>query len=455
VPFNIADEAVHLLDCETEPWSIHLEARFPGRLDDDRLRAAVGTALARHPMARARKAPWRWRDHRFQWLIEPAAGLDPLRVVDCPDDQALAATRAELQSLSVPLAESPPLRVRLAHHPDGDAVMVNANHAATDGFGALRFLRSVARAYTGDADPVPALDLVAARNLSARLAAPDLATRVRRQLALAEKLRDLVTPPARMVRVGGSDRPGYGFHLVSLTAAETGALTGLDHPGTVNDLLLAALNLAVAGWNAEHGGRCGRVGVLVPANLRPAAWRTEMVGNFTLMARVSTRAADRSTPSRALAAVTRQTSRKKRTGMGTALVEVLGGSSRLPLWAKQAVSPLLWITGNRLVDTAICSNLGRVDEPVSFGPGAGDATAIHFSAPGRMPCGLSLGAATAGDRLHLAFRYRHPQFDDRAAGRFAERFVAALAGVVADVGGEDLMGAFPPVRPTGRAVRPG
>lgn len=237
--------------------------------------------------------------------------------------------------------------------------------------------------------------------------------------------------PARLAPVGADDRPGYGFDLRSLSQADTDALVELRHPGTVNDLLLAALNLAIADWNADQGAPCGRVSVLVPANLRPRAWRDEVVGNFTLMARVSTSPRHRRTPGRALAAITAQTRRKKRTGIGTALVELLGASPLLPLWTKQALSRLMTLTGNRLVDTAILSNLGKVDEPLDFGPDGGRSTDVHFSAPGRMPCGLSVGAVTADGRLHLAFRYRRAQFDEGAAHRFADRFVAELERVVA------------------------
>ena len=450
VPFNVADEAVHLLDSPAEAWSIHLEGRFAGRLDDDRLRAAVGAALARHPMARARKLPWRWTDHQYEWQIEPVPDLDPLTVVECPDERAVDAVRAELQSLSVPLVEAPPLRLRLVHAPDGDVLMLNANHAATDGYGAMRLLQSVARAYTGRPDPVPDLDLFAARNLTAGLAAPDRATRLRRRLALAEKSRDLLAPPARVAPVGATDEPGYRFRLVSLSEAETSALVGLEHPGTVNDLLLAALNLAVDRWNAEHTASCRRISVLVPANLRPSAWRNEVVGNFTLMTRLSTTSRQRLTPRRALAALTAQTRRKKRTGMGTALVELLGASPLLPLWAKSALSPLIRLTGNRLVDTAICSNLGRLDENLWFGDEVGEATALHFTAPGRMPCGVSVGAVTVAGRLHLAFRYQRAQFEDEAAARFTDRYVAELGELVADVA---RAGAEPPRARRGPARR--
>ena len=67
VPFNEVDEAVHLLDTEVEPWSIQLEARLPGELDEARLRSSVGEALARHPMARARKVPAESDQHNLNW----------------------------------------------------------------------------------------------------------------------------------------------------------------------------------------------------------------------------------------------------------------------------------------------------------------------------------------------------------------------------------------------------
>ncbi len=128
--------------------------------------------------------------------------------------------------------------------------MVNANHAAFDGFGALRLLQSVARSYAGDADPPPPVRLEEARDLERHLAAPDTATRVGRWRSLADKVCDLADAPARLAADGGSDRPGYGFHHV--------AVPSVDHsgPGTVNDVLLAALNLTVAGPNVSVGDRC-------------------------------------------------------------------------------------------------------------------------------------------------------------------------------------------------------
>lgn len=426
IPFSIIDEAIHLLDHEAAPWSIQLELRVRGHLDEARLRAALAGALLRHPLACARKKATHPSVHRDMWEIPMTTDVDPLRVVDCPDDAALAAVRADLQSFAVPLAESPPLRVRLARHSDGDVVMLNVNHSAMDGFGALRVLQSIARDYTGEPDPPPALALAEARDLPNRLAAPKLSTRLRRQLVLAQRLHDLILPPARLAKDGPSGDAGYGFHHVTLSAHQTKSLISLHHAGTVNDVLLAGLHLAIDGWNTEHGDRCERIGVLVPANLRPREWRNDIVSNFSLPARLATTRRQRSSPMATLEAITTQSTRKKKSGMGTAFIELLDRSHLFPLWVKQLMVMALPLTGNRLVDTAMLSNLGRLDDPPSFGPASGEMSEVWFSPPARMPLGLSIGAATASGQMFLSLRYRHRLFGAEAARRFADRYLAEL-----------------------------
>jgi NRPS condensation-like uncharacterized protein len=421
VPFTSLDEVVHLLDTPAEPWSIQLEVRLSGALDAERLRAAIPVALARHPMSRAKLLPSRRTDKRWTWAISGAPDLDPLKVVDRDSDLELAELRAELHSLSVPLAESPPLRLRLARHPLGDVVMINANHAAFDGFGTLQVLRSIGKAYAEEDEPEPGVELSLARDVDRLTRASSGAERIRRLRALADKARDLATPPARLAPQGGSDRPGYGIHQISVPVPRS------PKPATVNDMLLAALNLAIAGWNTEQGTACRRIGVLMPVNLRPPEWKNEVVTNFVSESRVSTTPADRRSSQSILKAVSGQTLRIKE-GEGAAMMDLLARTARFPLWVKQPLSPFIWMTGNRLVDTAVLSNLGPIDEDQlpRFGPEAGDVVGLWFSAPARMPCGLSLGAVTAAGALHLAFRYRYPLWGPAAAAAFADRFVIEL-----------------------------
>lgn len=87
---------------------------------------------------------------------------------------------------------------------------------------------------------------------------------------------------------------------------------------------------------------------------------------------------------------------------------------------------LLGITGNRMVDTAVLSNVGRVRETIPFGA-LGPARELWFSPPCRMPLGLGMGAATYDGRMFLMFRYRRAQWSADAAARFADAYVGLLA----------------------------
>lgn len=438
--FNLVDEVINLLDTPAEPWSVQLEIRVTGSLDEGRLRAAVDEALRRHPIARARRAATGRAWNRNYWETALDLDVDPLQVAECTDDAAVASARARLHSTPVSLSTSPPLRVRLVPQREGDLLMMTFNHAATDGVGGLRLLHSIARAYTGEADPLPKVDFAAARDLMGNNAAADSSMKLRRYLAVAERLRELIAPPARLARRGGRDAAGYGFHHVRLSAEETQRLVSFPHAGSVNDLLLAALHRTVAAWNARHRSHCRRITVLVPANLRQVDRQGELVGNFTLPARVSTTRRQRASPPATLAAVSAQTKRKRQDGMGTSLLELLSWSWLIPLPVKQALIGLL---DQRFTDTAVLSDLGAI-EPPSFGDDGGATVETWFSTPARMPLGLAVGAATVGGRLHLVFRYRHPQLGPEAAGQLAECYLAELRRLVGATSGS---GSSPTDRP--------
>src|SRR2546425_12743994 len=119
VAFNVIDETIWFIDRPHEPWTVQAEARAAGRLDDERLRLAVRSALARHPMARARQASWRFWQTGFTWEITEAPRGEALSIVDCPADAAGALLRPGLYGPPLPLPRSPPPRVRLAPPPPG------------------------------------------------------------------------------------------------------------------------------------------------------------------------------------------------------------------------------------------------------------------------------------------------------------------------------------------------
>ena len=393
-----AERDVPLLDPDDSPWSLHLEARVAGDLDDERMAAA---------------------------LAEVAPGEDVLSAVHCDDDVALEAARVELQAVAVPLTSGPPLRAVLAHHPHGDVLMLNVNHAAADGPGALQVMAAVSRAYAAPGR-APVLDFLATRDLPVRPAAARPKSLTQRYRTRLERVRDALARPTRLRPDGDSDESGHEFLLTCAEAGDAASLGSVRDRDRDNDVLLAALHLAVSVWNADHGQTDGRISVLVPVDLRSLPWRADVVGNLSVTARISTAPPERVSATAALKAVTAQTARNIRTRTGTALIDALDRNGMLPLWGRQSVIVLQPLTANHLLDSAVLSYLGRLDEPPSFGEEAGDTTELWLSTPARMPQGLSIGAAIVGGRLHLAFRYPRRLFDPAAARRFAGCYLAQI-----------------------------
>ncbi len=113
--------------------------------------------------------------------------------------------------------------------------------------------------------------------------------------------------------------------------------------------------------------------------------------------------------------------------MAGLLIDLFEAPTALPTGIKKRLQTLIPLTGNLAVDTAALSNLGRLESVPDLGE-AGAVKAVWFSPPGRMPLGTSLGIATLRDELFVTLRYRHSQFDARAAAEFGSLFRRVLVG---------------------------
>jgi NRPS condensation-like uncharacterized protein len=415
VPLNRLDELFLILDDGAEPWNVHFEVRAACRLDADRLAEAIRVAALRHPLARARLAEWRHSDCSYRWEIADSLVDVPLEIVACDNETELAAARERLLSRSPSLDAAPPFVVLLAHENGGDTVIMNLHHAAGDGIGAARLMLSILRAYAGADDPAPPLDPLGVRDVGALAGAASFADHIVRLQALARHTMQQWIPAARVAVDGGGDRPGYGVETLALSSTETAAVHARRTDGTtVNDVLLAAMAVAVRRWNAGHGATARRVTLSMPVNLRPREWRSEVVGNFASYVTVSGSMAD-DLPC-ALEYVGRQTRAIKRDGLAGLVVDLLAGYSMLTIAAKRRLPDIIALTGDAVVDTASLSNLGTLADM------GDDIEAVWFSPPGRMPLGAALGVATHHGRLHLTLRYRHAQFDQAAASAFVRLY---------------------------------
>ncbi len=395
----------HLLDPATTAWSLQLEIRVSGGLDEDRVRKAFAAAL------------------------DGGVDLgDALRCIECPDDSSLAEARVDLQRAPPAMTDSPPLRAVLAKSPGGDILMLNVNHAAADGVGAMDMLRAVAKAYAGRDGAT--VEFLAREDLPVHPASAPVSAVAAQLRDGIERLRDWLTRPTRLAPEGASADGGYGFHTVRLSPHDTRRAINRYRASTSRNVLVASLHLAIADWNRRHGSTPrGRVGVLVPVNLRPPDWPAETLANCTITARISTSRRHRANRTAALGAVRAQHTRSKRTRTGIALLDALERSGLLPLWAKQSLVVLQPLTRNRYVDTATLAYMGWLHEAPSFGEDAGETTELWYSAPARAPSCLSVGAVVVADCLHLVFRYPRGLFGPEAIREFADCYVAAMRTV--------------------------
>ncbi len=430
LPSTMLDESLLLLQETRASWNVQFELGTDHHLDEAGLRQAVLTCCRRHPLTRARLAPSPQGEASYRWDFADEVDLDPLRVADCPDSATLDRLRTELYTPPIALDATPGFRVVLARRPGGDLVLLSASHIVADGVGVLRLMQTIARAYLGEPDPPDPLPLAQARDLGSFLAPKTRSEKWTRQLEGLRRIREALDPPSRIAVVGGTDHDGFGFVFRTLDIGET-TTPGLMQraPGTtVNDVLLAALHLTVQSWNTKHDMPTGRIGVMMPINVRPADRLWDVVSNLTSMVTVSTVPDDRIDLATATTAVAEQTHQMRRNDRAYGLHDVLEVTMKAPLPVKRAVPRLIHLTGDRFVDTAMLSNLGRIPEPptLATNPASGPPE-LWFSPPCDPACSVSIGVATSGQRLALVARYRYEQFDADAAEEFTDILIAQVA----------------------------
>ncbi|MGH4024990.1 MAG: condensation domain-containing protein, partial [Pseudonocardiaceae bacterium] len=323
----------------------------------------------------------------------------------------------------------PVLHVVLARRPGGDLVMLCASHLIADGVGAVRLMQTITRAYRGEPDPADPLPLAQARDLAFHLAPKTRNEKWARQLEGLRRVREALDAPSRVAVAGGIRSDGCGFVRRTLDIGET-TTPGLVQRAagtTINDVLLAALHLTVQEWNTKHGVSTGRVGVQMPVNVRPADRFWEVVSNITSMVSISTAPHERKDLATATAAVAEQTNPVRRKDRAYGLHDLLSLTRKAPLLLKRAAPRLLPLVNDRLIDTAMLSNLGRIPAAPGFATDPDSpASELWFSPPCDPACSVAIGVATVGQRLTLVTRYRHDHFDAAAADEFTDLLIARL-----------------------------
>ncbi|MGW0733755.1 condensation protein [Streptomyces sp. NPDC002851] len=412
VPFPVVDEiARHCLQ-EDEPETVHIEVHLSGRVDVDRLTRAFTEALKRHPRILMREAPGRWYRRRYEWELTPGPDVP---VVSVPEPGADALKRARVRALAEapPLSLSPPVRLEVVRdpaHAEGCVLFLVINHTALDGPACLRVLATAAELYGGrDNAPAPP---------PARTAeAPDTPV----------DLPSSWAPPAHIAPGTPEPSPGNGMLIAELPVPRRpkGA------PYTVNDQLMVATALTLAHWNRERGRPPGPMRITMPVDDRPRDARMP-IGNGTRLVEVPFTAEelDEEVNEERIPHLLRVTSLRTRAlkaldrpqlGRGAALLT----TPVLPVGLRAAVTRGVRRAAAPWTSTTLLSNIGRVPYPLDFGD-AGRAHAVWFSAPARVPRGLTVTTASTAGRLHLALRWSRTLLGPADGARLRDLFAHHL-----------------------------
>lgn len=426
LPVTSLDE-VFITLADRALMSVHFEVRVSGSFDVERLTAAIRAALDKHPMARARLAPTGLMARRLQWEIPDTADHLALSVTDEPID----VVRSRLISRQPDLRVSPAFFAVVVRDPAGDYLVFNLHHALFDGMSIVRLFTSIARAYAGDVDVPGGPELTQARDLTELIGSRSLKDLAPRAAKVGKDILDR----ARLTRIaddgGVPGTAAFGVTTLRLTEDETAAALALRPPGaTVNDLAIAAHTLSILRWNRDHGAKLGdRVSTMMPVNLRPAEWSTEVISNYAsyLAIMIPSNVADDLTV--ATAVVHEHTGPVKDNGAAGWVVDLLEPSKVIPAAARKAFAGLLPLVERQFIETTVLSNVGRLTLP-GFGD-AGVVEEIWFSPPGMAVSGLmpiAVGVVGLGKELLFAFRTDRRVLSDEAAAAYVELFRTTITG---------------------------
>ncbi|MGY0067123.1 condensation protein [Streptomyces sp. QTS137] len=454
IPFPVVDEVSRHCLQEEEPETVHIEVHLPGELDPGRLRKAFLEALRRHPRILMREAPGPWYRRRYEWELTDEPDVEVVRFAP-PGPGALRDARTRTLTQAPPLTASPPVRLELVNAPGatgageggpavgtdagtdearavaagdgagrrtgdgtvgrpvaptGSALLLTVNHTALDGPACLRVLATAAEIYGGRDNSAAAPPV--RRSEPVRADAPDTPSPW--------------SPPARVAP--GTPDPGHrtGNGLIvselPLPHRPKGA------PYTVNDQLMVATALTLAHWNRERGARPRPLRITMPVDDRPRD-ATMPIGNGTRLVEVPFALAELDTFD--LPGLLHRTALRTRALKSLSRPQLGHGANLLtapwaPVAARRALARALRRAAAPLLSTTLLSNIGRIPYPLDFGEEAGSAHAVWFSAPSRMPRGLTFTTASTAGRLHLSVRWSRALLGQADGARLHDLFAHHL-----------------------------
>ncbi|WP_136717710.1 condensation domain-containing protein [Halorientalis salina] len=446
IPFSMIEESVYHIEQKHTAWNIQAELETTTTIDVDRLHEAARTACKYHPVVGARMKQAALADSQYVWELPNEEEIDDIEfnieVVDT-DDMSVEEAQNRAYFRNFDLTEERPMRAivyRGAGIDGGDRLMVSLNHAAVDGVGTLQFTQAVCQAYRGeepwgdsvsfedsrawldDLEPSSVLD-----GLNLLNDGIDVIDKVARQL------QNTVDEPARIAEDRDDDEPDWGWRFTRRVLDDdvTEKVVNNRPEGvSVNDVFLTGQHLAIERWNEEHGKKARKISTMMPINIRPEDHFYSVAGMYTMFESIHTRKKHRENPMDAAREIAEQTSKVKERDRASAPYKLMRMfPDAIPLSLKQQLPELLRGPGERLWDTAMLTNMGKIPMMPSLS-GEGGQERPWFTPPVWKGTPVGIGVATYGDQVTFTMRHRREVLGEDAAETFSDYFLDGIARAI-------------------------
>lgn len=446
IPFSMIEEAVYHIEQKHTSWNIQAEVETTTTIDIDQLHEAARTACKHHPVVGARMRSASIADSQYVWELPDESEIEDIQFnIEVYESDELtveeAQNRAYFQKFD--LTEERPMRaivLRNAGIDGGDRLMVSLHHSAVDGVGTLQFTQALCQAYRGEAlwqdsvtfeesrewldDLEPASILDTINFLDDGI---DVIDKVARQL------QNTVDEPARIAEDRESDDPDWGWRFTRRVLDDdvTDKVVNNRPEGiSVNDVFLTGLHLGIERWNEEHGKRARKISTMMPINIRPDDHFYSASGMYTMFESIHTRKKHRRDPMEAAREISEQTSRVKDRDRASAPYKLMRMfPDAVPLGIKRELPELLRGPGQRLWDTAMLTNVGKIPVMPSLSGEDGEERP-WFTPPIWEGTPVGIGVATYGGQVTFTFRHRREVLGQDAAEQFSDYFLDGIAEAI-------------------------
>ncbi|MFB6178643.1 MAG: condensation domain-containing protein [Halorientalis sp.] len=446
IPFSMIEEAVYHIEQKHTSWNIQAEVETTATIDIEQLHEAARTACKHHPIVGARMHKASIADSQYVWELPDDDEIDDIEfnieVVEA-DEMSVEEAQNRAYFTKFDLTEEHPMRaivMRGAGLDGGDRLMVSLHHSAVDGVGTLQFTQAVCQAYRGEqvwADSVtfeesrewlddlePASILDTFNFLDDGI---DVIDKVARQL------QNTVDEPARIAEDREPDDPDWGWRFTRRVLDEdvTEKVVNNRPEGiSVNDMFLTGLHLAIEDWNDAHGKRARKISTMMPINIRPKDHFYSAAGMYTMFESIHTHTKHRKDPIEAAYEISDQTAKVKERERASAPYKLMRMfPDAIPLGIKRELPEILNGPGQRLWDTAMLTNMGKIPMMPSLS-GEGGKERPWFTPPIWDGTPVGIGVATYGDQVTFTMRHQRDVLGQDAAERFSDAFLDGIEAAI-------------------------